>query len=104
MAPITNKMPGIAPPKNILPTETPAKEAHITIGILGGIIGPATADPAVMAALNSFGYPCFFIEGVRTLPSPALSATASPDIPAKIILEDIFNCHNPPRILPKSAL
>jgi len=84
------KRPGITPPRNNFPTETPAIPPYITIGILGGNIGPIVAEAHVIAAEYFLGYPWSSIALISILPSAALSATADPDIPAKTTLASIF--------------
>ena len=48
-------MPGMAPPRNSLPTDMPDSEPTMIIGTLGGIIGPTVDDAAVTAAENAPG-------------------------------------------------
>ena len=43
-------MPGMAPARNICPTEMPVSEPTMIIGMEGGMIGPTTAEAAVTAA------------------------------------------------------
>ena len=56
----------------------------------------------VSPAANLRSYPAFFIVETTTRPSPAASATAVPEIPAKITEATIVTCANPPRIRPVS--
>jgi hypothetical protein len=57
---------------------------------------------AVIAQAYSASYPDFFIAGIITPPIEAVSATAVPDIPAKIIDEPILANPIPPRMCPNS--
>ncbi len=44
--------PGMAPARNIRPTDTPESEPAMIIGTLGGMIGPTVEEAAVTAAAN----------------------------------------------------
>lgn len=63
--------------------EVPVIPPYKIIGIEGGIIIAREADEEVMAAAKFALYPFFFIEGIRTGPIAATSATALPEISAK---------------------
>ena len=58
------------------------------MGIEGGMMGPITEAVSVTAAENADEYPARFMEGIRTDPMAAASATADPDIPAMNMLAD----------------
>jgi len=68
----------------------------MTIGILGGIMGPIVLDAAETAVAYDFEYPCETIASISIKPAPDASAMADPDIPAKIMLSTILTCANPP--------
>jgi hypothetical protein len=72
--------------------------------VLGGIIGPIVEDAKVMALENSRSYPFFVIPLISMVPNAPRSATALPDMPAKIILAKTLTCPNPPRIQPTLIL
>ena len=74
------------------------------IGTEGGIIGPITAAVTVSAEAKGLSYPSFSIAGTSTEPRPAVSATASPVIPAKIMQAMTFTMAKPPLICPTTAL
>src|SRR5699024_3066662 len=76
------KIPGIAPARNISPTDNFDNQAIIIITLLGGIITPTTDAEAFNAAENEEGYPFFFISGINTPPTATASAAADPDTPA----------------------
>ena len=78
--------PGMKPPANRPPIETLAVNPKITNEIDGGMIGPMVEDAAVTAAEKSTSYPASRIALISILPSPPASATADPDMPAKIML------------------
>ena len=78
--------PGMNPPKKRAPTETLAIAPYIIKGMLGGMIGPIVDEAAVTAAEKSASYPSSTIALISIGPTPALSATADPLIPEKIIL------------------
>ena len=58
------------------------------------------AEAAVTAAANSRGYPSSVMALISIVPSPAASATAEPDMPAKITLPTMFTWARPPRSQP----
>ena len=55
-------------------TDVSAITAYRIIGIEGGMMTASVADDDITAAANSFGYPRFFIAGIRIDPSAATSA------------------------------
>ena len=97
------------PARNRLPMDAPAMTPYITRGMLGGKMGPITAEPAVMAALNPSSYPSFRMASISMIPSPDASATAEPVIPENIRDAMTFTCprppfHRPTRTLEKSNI
>ena len=69
------------------------------------MIGPITEDAAVRAAAKAGVYwPSCVISACMILPRPAASASAEPDIPAKMMLCTTLTCARPPRKRPTSAL
>ena len=72
-------------------------------GMLGGKIGPTTAEAPVTAAENGAEKPFFFIAAISILPSPPTSASAAPDMPEKIRLEKMLTCARPPGARPTSV-
>ena len=50
------------------------------------MIGPMVADTAEMVAANLALYPSLIMARISITPRPAASATAEPDMPAKIML------------------
>jgi hypothetical protein len=68
----------------------------MTIGMLGGIMGPMTAADALVAALKSGSNPFSFIIGMRKEPMAEQSATADPETPAKNMLVTILTWASPP--------
>jgi hypothetical protein len=70
------------------------------MGVLGGMMGPSTDDARVMPVENSRSYPLSIIPCISTLPSPLMSATALPDMPANRRLAKMLTCPSPPRIHP----
>ena len=69
----------------------------------GGMIGPTIAEAALHAAANAGSKPSFFIALISTVPSPAASACATPDMPAKISEAKMLTCASPPRRWPTTA-
>ena len=67
------------------------------------MITASVAEEDVTAAANSLVYPARFIEGIRTEPSAATSATADPEISAKKRDVPIVTIDRPPRTKPISA-
>ena len=63
-----------------------------------------TEEAPVIATENFSSYPASLIALISILPKPAASATAEPDIPAKITLAKIFACPNPPGTQPTALL
>ena len=94
----------MAPARKSRPTERPVSVPAMIIGMLGGMIGPIVEDAAVTAQENSASYPSFFIAGMRMAPRLAVSATAVPEIPAKIIEATMLAWASPPWMCPTSAL
>ncbi len=71
----------------------------------GGMIGPITDDTQVSAAANAAGYlPSLVIIDCMILPDAAASASAEPDMLAKMMLCATLTCASPPRNRPTSAL
>jgi hypothetical protein len=98
------RKPGIIPPRNNFATEAFAITEYIITDVLGGIMGPIAEDAKVIALENSGSYPFFVIPSISMVPKAPRSATALPDIPAKIILAKTFTWPNPPRIQPTLIL
>ena len=73
---------------------------YTTIVMLGGMMGPSVAAEATTAVENSLSYPCFFIEGIKTVPRAEASATADPVIPDRNISATTRVWARPPRICP----
>jgi hypothetical protein len=96
--------PGMAPARKRRVTDNPVRVPTIIIGTLGGMIGPTVEDEAVTAAEKSASYPSSFIAGMRIAPMLAVSASAVPDIPAKIMEAATLARASPPRICPTMAL
>jgi hypothetical protein len=90
MSTIVRRIPGTIPPRNNFPTETPLIVEYMTMGTLGGKIGPIVVEAAVTAALKSASYPFCFIASISICPSPAASEVAVPDIPANNRLAKMF--------------
>ena len=68
-------------------------------------MGPMTADTAVRAAANSRVYlPSRVIMACISLPEPAASASAEPDMLAKTMLCSTLTCARPPGKRPTMAL
>ena len=67
---------------------------------MGAIMDEAT----VTAVLKSFPYPCFVMEGMKMLPRAAVSATAAPEMPPKMMLVTMFTWASPPLSRPKKRL
>ncbi len=68
------------------------------------MIGPIVADEAATEAANPGGIrPCLIIIWVTSLPGPAASAIADPDMPEKMMLTRISTCARPPRNRPTMA-
>jgi hypothetical protein len=69
------------------------------------MIGPMTDDTHVNAAANAAGYlPSRVIIDCMILPDAAASASAEPDMLAKMMLCTTLTCANPPRKRPTMAL
>ena len=101
-SPITK--PGMMPARNRSPTETWASTPYTTMMTEGGMIGPMMAEEAETAAANAGSKPSRRIALISTVPSPAASACATPDMPAKIRLATTLTCASPPRMWPTSAV
>jgi len=95
--------PGTIPPRKSLPTETPIMAPMITMGMLGGMTIPIVEEMAVTATEYGRGYLSSIMWGMRILPMPAVSATAEPEIPAKIMLARMFTWARPPVRCPTRA-
>ena len=89
-------IPGMIPPRNSFPVEMPRIPAITTMGILGGMTIPIVEEMAVTATVSFLLYPFFTICGIIIPLTPAVSATAEPEIPAKIILDNTFTWARPP--------
>src|SRR5690625_8044025 len=76
-SPAINRTPGPMPAINNWPTESDVTSATKTIGTLGGITGPRTADAATVAAENSRRYPALRIIG--NIAEPIIEAAAGAD-------------------------
>ena len=79
--------------------------AKSTSGIDGGMIGPMIDDTQVSAAAYAGGYlPSRVISDCISLPEAAASASAEPDMLAKMTLCTTLTCARPPRKRPTIAL
>ena len=65
-------------------------------GIDGGKIGPTIADELVTAAANGRLKPFLRMASISMRPRPPMSASAEPDMPAKIRLPKMLTCARPP--------
>ena len=72
-------------------------------GIDGGKIGPTIADELVTAAAKAGEKPLLRIASISMRPMPPMSASAEPDMPAKIMLPKMFTCARPPGIRPTAV-
>ena len=70
----------------------------------GGMMGPTMAEAAVTAAEKAGSKPRRRISRISTVPRPAASACATPDMPAKTRLAATLTCARPPRMWPTSAI
>ena len=85
--------------------EVPDTSAYSTIGIDGGRMGPITEDTALSAAAKPGVYlPSRVIITCITLPDPAASASAEPDMLANTTLCSTLTCARPPGKRPTMAL
>ena len=85
--------------------EVSETRAYSTSGIEGGMMGPMTEEAAVRAAAKLAVYfPSFVISVCISLPEPAASARAEPDMLAKMMLCTTLTWARPPRKRPTSAL
>jgi hypothetical protein len=72
--------------------------AYSTSGMEGGMMGPRTDETAVRAAAKAAVYlPSRVIRVCMSLPEPAASASAEPDMLAKTMLCTTFTWARPPR-------
>ena len=90
-------MPGMTPPINSLPTDTPDTMANISIGMEGGMIMPTVDEATVTPVEKSLEYPCSIISGIRIEPRAEVSATDEPVIPPNIIDATTLTSPRPPR-------
>ncbi len=72
-------------------------------GIDGGKIGPTIAEELVTAAANGIENPLDFIASISMRPMPPMSASADPDMPAKIRLPKMLTCARPPGSRPTAV-
>jgi hypothetical protein len=85
--------------------DVPETSAYSTSGIEGGRIGPMTEDTALSAAAKAGLYlPSLVIMACISLPEPAASAKAEPDMLANTMLCKTFTCASPPGKRPTMAL
>jgi hypothetical protein len=70
--------------------------------MLGGMIGPRIAAPAVMTAASSGLYPSRSMAGISMPPTAAAEAAAEPEMVAKSRLVKIVTWPRPPRRWPTS--
>ena len=68
------------------------------------MMGPRTADAAVMAQEKSSSYPTSRMASISMFPRPPASATAVPDIPAKSMEQMMFAWPMPPGTVPTMVL
>ena len=76
----------------------------ITIGRDGGMIGPMVEDAAVTPTARWSLYPRSRIALTSIVPSPPASATAAPDMPAKMTDAITLTCPSPPFSQPTAAV
>ena len=72
-------------------------------GIEGGKIGPTIAEELVTAAANAGLKPFCRMASISMRPSPPMSASAEPDMPAKIRLPKMLTCASPPGSRPTAV-
>ena len=72
--------------------------------VLGGMIGPRHEEAPVMAAEKSSSKPASFMALSSMAPIPPVSASALPDMPAKITLQNTLTWPRPPGISPTRVL
>ena len=80
-----------------------ATKPKMTIGMLGGKMGPIVDEAAVIATLKSSSYPPSRMASSSIWPKPAASTTAAPDMPEKIRLATVLACPRPPGKNPTRA-
>src|SRR6185436_10734789 len=93
-------VPGTMPPTKSFPTETSAMLPYRMAGMLGGMMGPTTAEDAVTAATKARSYFASSMAFTSMAPMPATSATAEPLMPEKIMLPTTLTWPRPPRTCP----
>ena len=76
--------------------ETEITPPHTIMRMLGGMITPMTDAHAVRAEENGASYPCFFMAGISTPPTPAASAVLEPEMPANSMLTTTLTWPRPP--------
>jgi len=67
-------------------------------------MGPRIEEAPVTPMVSRMGYPASRMALISTVPSPAASAAAVPDMPAKIMLATTLTWPRPPRRWPTSVL
>ena len=77
--------------------------AYMTIGMLGGIMGPMVALAAVTAQEKGLSYPASSMARTSMSPMPDASAMAEPVMPENIMLATTLTCASPPRMWPTIA-
>ena len=95
--------PGRRPDKSIFPIDTWAREAVITMAMLGGMMGPNSELTPTTAAANSLRYPCLTMAGIVMGPMAAISARVDPLAPPKIMQASTVASPIPPQTCPRNA-
>ena len=72
-------------------------------GMLGGKIGPTIAEAEVTAAAKGALKPFWRMASISMRPMPPMSASAEPDMPAKIRLPKMLTCASPPGRRPQAV-
>ena len=101
--PSPSSNPGMMPPTSRRLTESPVTVPAMTIGKLGGMIGPIVEAEAVTAPENSLPYPRLTMAGIMMVPMLTASETAVPLMPAKTMEAPTLARASPPRIWPTMA-
>ncbi len=93
-------MPGVTPPRNRSPIETPAITPYTTSGTLGGMMMPVSPAAAMIAAEKGRSYPRFSISGKRMVPMAAVVAADDPEMAEKNTPVSLATMPRPPIIQP----
>ena len=97
-------MPGMMPPMNISPTETPVMEAYTTNAIEGGMTMAMEEALAIMAEENGAEKPPRLImAGIRIMPRAATVAGPEPEMAPKKQATTTHTMAMPPRRCPMQS-